>query len=140
MKKFILLALFSLSSAAFANSAALRELDMAKAKIDTVIRYVGDRTLRTQLLDALDHIRNAETRLEIASQQQNEMKSRRTIQNGAYICTDAHAQFYAPIKSAVEAITLELQSRCGRSCTIGIEYQPTSTTCEIIGTAYRRGR
>jgi len=48
MKKFILLALFSLSSAAFANSAALRELDMAKAKIDTVVRYVEDRTLRTQ--------------------------------------------------------------------------------------------
>jgi len=140
MKKFILLALVSLSSAAFANNAALRELDMAKAKIDTVVRYVGDRTLRTQLLDALDHIRNAETRLEIANQQQNEMKSRRTIQGGTYICTDVHAQFYLPIKSAVEAITLELQNRCGRSCTIGIEYQSTSSTCEIIGTAYRRGR
>lgn len=140
MKKFILLTLVSLSSTAFANSAALRELDMAKAKIDTVVRYVGDRTLRTQLLDALDHIRNAETRLEIANQQQENIQSRRSIKYAAYTCTDAHAQFYAPIKSAVEAITLELQNRCGRSCTIGIEYQPTESTCEIIGTAYRRGR
>lgn len=134
MKKLILLALLSLSSVAFANTSAQRDLDMAKRKIDTVIRYVNDRELRNELLDAIDYIQSAQNRLE--NDRNTPMTSRRSINGGTYICTDEHAKFYAPIKSAVEAIKLELQNRCGNGCTIGIEYQSTSTSCEIIGTAY----
>lgn len=144
MKKFILLTLLSLSSAVFANDAALRELNMAKAKIDTAVAYTGDRALRNQLLDALDHIRNAETRLGLAREhaptRSDEIRTRRLIQGRIYSCSADAASYSYPLQVALEEITSELQSKCGRNCRIEVEFRSALRACEIIGTAYRIGR